>query len=106
MNPRRADQLTRAAKLRANVSVLLGEGNGAPTVVELAAVKRAQLERSSRVYVQVLSWIDDRNPVEYPVVNGTGDWPRATEEQLARCVDIALDAFEARPKRQAGSAAT
>lgn len=97
MDPRRADQLTRAAKLRANVSVLLGVGNDAPTVVELAAVKRAQLARSTRALVQVLSWIDDRAPVEREAPE------RCDEHELADTVDKALDEFEARGKRQAAT---
>jgi hypothetical protein len=103
VNDRRADQLTRAAKLRANVSVLLGVGQEAPEVIELSAVKRTQLERSSRVLVQIVSWID-RKVNEFPVLDDP--LRRASEEDLALVVDAALDWFEWRRSGQARASET
>jgi hypothetical protein len=71
MTPRRANQLERAAKLRANVSVLLGDVGGAPDVFELANVKRTSLERATRIWVQVISW-HDPEPYAQIVVRDNG----------------------------------
>lgn len=79
------------------MSVLLRDGDEAPIVVPLGDLTRAQLERARHVFVQILCWTDTRPPIEVVVVNYVdGIGCRATEEQLARVVDQALAAFEAR----------
>jgi hypothetical protein len=91
---RRLEQLDRASKLAVNVSVLLGQGDEAPTVVELGRVQRRALEQSTRVLVQVqvLSWADGGRYVMLPVLHGAQG--SATEALLADAVDRALDRFE------------
>jgi hypothetical protein len=91
VDPRRLEQLDRARKLEANVSVLLGQGDEAPTIIELGRVSRTALANSARIHVQVLSWTDVARYASIPVHHG------ATEAQLADAVDRALDRFEDGP---------
>lgn len=98
MDPRRLPQLDRAAKLRASVNVLFGQNQDAPIVVDLASVRRTHLQNSSRIYVQVISWLADRSAVELVVLDDPEGQRRATEEDLARGVDEALDRFEERAR--------
>lgn len=94
MDPRRTAQLERAAKLRANVSVLLGVGDEQPEVIELAAVKRAQLERSKRVMVQVLSWTDAGKHLAINAIGFNGLRAPLKESELAFVVEHTLSYYE------------
>lgn len=93
MDFRRQSQLDLAAKLRANVSVLLAKGNETPEVVPLNSVKRTQLAGSTRVLVEVLSWTDVERYVHCTVTHDGK--PAPNEERLADAVDKALERFVA-----------
>ena len=95
MDPRRLDQLDRARKLRARVSILLARGHGAPETVELDQVQREALEASTRVHVVVRSWVDATRYVTISARPDTQDC--VTEDRLADAVDRALHRFEAIP---------
>jgi hypothetical protein len=92
MDSRRLEQLDRARKLGATVSVQLGQGDEVPIVVELNSLKRESLDRAARVYVQVLSWMEVRRYVTIPAHRGAKGG--LTDAGLADAVDRALDRFE------------
>lgn len=94
MEPRRLQQLERASKLRAKVTVLLSGGDMPPEIVELSALRTRHLKGRPCVYVGLLSWISGTRYVELPVVDSPHC--RASEEEVAVMIDHALDLFQVR----------